>query len=501
MQYPKHSAPDPRPLPMSYWVEPGRLLAGHYPGARDPQQARGKLRALLRAGVTFFVDLTDPRDGLDPYDAPLQKQAAALGLSVERHATPIRDRSTPCADQMRETLDVIDTALARGEVVYVHCWGGVGRTGVVVGAWLVRQGMTGGEALAYIARSLANTPKAGTRSPETLEQRAMVRGWQKHEAASRATQSDGMRDRFRGALLGLAAGDALGTTLEFTTPGPHDLTDMVGGGPFHLRPGQWTDDTSMALCLAVSLVERRGFDPADQMDRYLRWYREGYMASNGNCFDIGNTVAAALHRYERTGHPYAGSTDPFTAGNGSIMRLAPVILFYARDAREALRRAADSSRTTHGAMTAVDACRYLGGLLWGALQGEPKETLLSPGYAPVRGLWQTEPLAPEIAEIARGSFRHKAPPEIRGTGYVVQSLEAALWAFCHSGGFCEGALLAVNLGEDADTTGAVYGQLAGAYYGERGIPAAWIEKLALRDEIVALADQLYELAMAPQVVG
>ncbi len=305
-----------------------------------------------------------------------------------------------------------------------------------------------------------------------------------------------LRDRFRGALLGLAAGDALGTALEFTPPGPHGLTDMVGGGPFDLLPGQWTDDTSMALCLAASLVERRGFDPADQMDRYLRWFREGYMSSTGHCFDIGNTVAAALRRYARTGDPYAGSTDPYTAGNGSIMRLAPVILFYAQDARQALRRAADSSRTTHGAATTVDACRYLGGLIWGALHGEDKEALLAPGYAPVTGLWQAEPLAHEIHEIAQGSFRHQAPPQIRGTGYVVQSLEAALWAFYHSGGFADGALLAVNLGEDADTTGAVYGQLAGAYYGAAGIPADWRAKLTRRDEIEALADRLYALATA-----
>lgn len=310
-----------------------------------------------------------------------------------------------------------------------------------------------------------------------------------------------LRDRFRGALLGLAAGDALGTTLEFTGVGPHSLTDMIGGGPFCLRPGEWTDDTSMALCLAASLVERRGFDAADQMERYLRWQREGYMSSNGRCFDIGNTVGAALRRYRQTGDPYAGSTDPYAAGNGSLMRLAPVPLAYARDARLAIARAADSSRTTHGAATAVDACRYMAGLIWGALHGERKDTLLAPGYSPIPGLWLEAPLAPEIEEIAQGSFRRKAPPEIRGTGYVVKSLEAALWAFHHGGDFRQGALLAVNLGEDADTTGAVYGQLAGAFYGAEGIPPAWRAKLARADEIVALADGLYALAMGDGAVA
>jgi ADP-ribosyl-[dinitrogen reductase] hydrolase len=136
--------------------------------------------------------------------------------------------------------------------------------------------------------------------------------------------------RYRGSLLGLAVGDALGTTLEFKPPGTFPpLTDMVGGGPFHLEPGQWTDDTSMALCLAESLIERQGFDPVDQLERYLRWYRQGHLSSNGRCFDIGTTVQTALHRFEHTHKPYCGPTDPMSAGNGSLMRLAPVPLAYA----------------------------------------------------------------------------------------------------------------------------------------------------------------------------
>jgi ADP-ribosyl-[dinitrogen reductase] hydrolase len=158
-------------------------------------------------------------------------------------------------------------------------------------------------------------------------------------------------DRFRGALLGLAAGDAVGTTLEFKSPGSFKpINDMVGGGPFDLAPGEWTDDTSMALCLAASLVEKRGFYPRDQMERYVRWWKEGYMAANGRCFDIGNTVRSALVRFLSTGDPNAGSTDPNTAGNGSIMRLAPVPLFYAADPRLAIEQAANSSRTTQRAI-------------------------------------------------------------------------------------------------------------------------------------------------------
>lgn len=303
-----------------------------------------------------------------------------------------------------------------------------------------------------------------------------------------------LRDRYRGSLLGLAVGDAVGAILEGRVPGSFTpLEDMVGGGPFGLNPGEWTDDTSMALCLAASLVERKGFDVRDQMERYLRWRKESYMSSTGRCFGIGRTVSSSLWLFEQTGDPFAGSPDPHTAGNGSIMRLAPVPLFYARDPREAIEKAAESSRTTHGAQTAVDACRYLAALIVGAVHGASKEELLSSYYSPVPNYWQQYPLVPEIDEIAAGSFKQRQPPEIRGTGYVVKSLEAALWTFYQSNSFREGCLLAVNLGDDADTTGAVYGQLAGAFYGEQGIPQAWRIRLAHRPLIESLADQLFEL--------
>ena len=304
-----------------------------------------------------------------------------------------------------------------------------------------------------------------------------------------------VRDRFRGCLLGLAAGDALGTTLEFKRPGTFEpIGDMVGGGPFDLQPGQWTDDTSMALCLATSLLERGGFDAMDQMERYVRWVGQGYLSSTGTCFDAGTTTLNALAKFIRYHDPYAGSTDPHTAGNGSLMRLAPVPMYFAGDAVEAIARAADSSRTTHAAHEAVDACRYYAGLLVGALGGVDKDTLLSPAYCPVEGLWEREPPVHEIARVAAGSFKHLDPPDIKGTGYVVDALEAALWAFHRSDGFREGALLAVNLGDDADTTGAIYGQIAGAHYGAETIPAAWRAKLTMATEITSLADHLHDRA-------
>lgn len=304
-------------------------------------------------------------------------------------------------------------------------------------------------------------------------------------------------ERYRGCLLGLATGDAVGTTLEFKRPGSFTpINDMVGGGPFGLQPGQWTDDTSMALCLAQSLIEQNGFVPTDQLQRYWRWYEVGHLSSTGRCFDIGNTVRRALIQFKSTGEPYCGSTDPRSAGNGSIMRLAPVPLFFAQNPEEAIAKSAESSRTTHGAATAVDACRYLAALLVGAVNGVSREELLSSHYSPIPDYWGEHPLVDEIDEIAAGSFKHREPPEIRGTGYVVESLEAALWAFYHSQSFAEGCLLAVNLGDDADTTGAVYGQLAGAFYGAQGIPSSWREQLAYRDLIESFAEQLFSLANA-----
>ena len=301
-------------------------------------------------------------------------------------------------------------------------------------------------------------------------------------------------DRQRGAFLGLAAGDAVGTTLEFRAPGSFEpIDDMLGGGPFRLPRGAWTDDTSMAACLAKSLIERRGFDPDDQMRRYLDWYRNGRWSSTGTCFDIGGATASALRRYERDREPYSGSTDPYSAGNGSLMRLAPVPIAFGHDPERAVHLAADSSRTTHGATTCLDACRVFAALLVGAMRGVPRDELLSSGASPVAPLWGHE-LHPEIAAVAHGSYLTKEPPDIRGRGYVVDSLEASLWAVNRNHDYRTTVLAAANLGDDADTTAAIAGQLAGALYGASAIPTDWLERLALRAELEALADGLVTLS-------
>ncbi|MCX7826551.1 MAG: ADP-ribosylglycohydrolase family protein [Verrucomicrobiae bacterium] len=294
-----------------------------------------------------------------------------------------------------------------------------------------------------------------------------------------------LQSRYRGCLLGLACGDAVGTTVEFSSRGSFPpVTDMVGGGPFRLPAGAWTDDTSMALCLASSLLETGGFDAQDQMRRYTAWYRDGYWSSTGRCFDIGATVLDALMRFEQTGEPFSGSTNPRSAGNGCIMRLAPIPMFFYPDFSAAEHWAAESSRTTHGATECVESCRLLALILCAAFSGKNKKEVLF-GHA------TREFQSRKVRAIARGEYADKERTAISGSAYVIACLEAAAWCFLRSDSFESAVLLAVNLGDDADTTGAVTGQIAGAFYGEEGIPQTWLSRLAHGEQIRELADRLY----------
>jgi ADP-ribosyl-[dinitrogen reductase] hydrolase len=492
----------PRPNDNTYWVVPLKFLAGEYPGDEDPVKARTKIKQFLAAGIRHFIDLTERGEKtwsgeLVPYEAILSEEARNSSIDATYQRYPIRDRSVPSdSEHLAEILFAIDRRIREEGVVYLHCWGGVGRTGLVVACWMQEHGRTPDDALAELSAKWSTVEKNFRKSPETQAQVSWVKSWPQQR---KGVEQLLLRDRYRGALLGLAVGDALGTTVEFKAPGTFKpMTEIVGGGPFGLKPGQWTDDTSMALCLAESLIEKRGFDPKDQMDRYCRWWKEGYLSSTGTCFDIGITVKTALASYLRTGEPFAGSTDPSTAGNGSLMRLAPVPLAFRQNVELAIHQAGESSRTTHGAATTIDACRYFAGLLLGALEGRSKEDLLSSFFCPGpdEQYWKRHPLSPEIAEIANGSFKQKQPPAIIGSGFVVRSLEAALWAFYRSDTFREGALRAVNLGNDADTTGAIYGQLAGAFYGVNAIPGDWVKRLIMRDFVSQSADALFDSSSA-----
>ncbi|GAA4424256.1 ADP-ribosylglycohydrolase family protein [Bremerella cremea] len=290
-------------------------------------------------------------------------------------------------------------------------------------------------------------------------------------------------DRQRGCLMGLAVGDALGAAVEFQPPGSFKLVeDYRDGGPHRLAPGEWTDDTSMALALADSIGEA-GWDLNDQATRYLQWFREGKYSVTGSCFDIGIATREALARFESSYDAQSsGSREIRSSGNGSIMRLAPVPIHFLNlfpdNIAKLADRAAESSLPTHGSPLCVDACRYMALILAGLMQGIDRDVVLSPDWKPLAELRSQQELAPEIAEIAEGSFRQLSPPQIVGSGYVVKSMEAALWAFHDAGDFREAVLKAVNLGNDSDTTGAICSQFAGAFWGESGIPHSWRTGLA-----------------------
>lgn len=297
---------------------------------------------------------------------------------------------------------------------------------------------------------------------------------------------DHLESRYRGCLVGLACGDAVGTTVEFSPRGSFEpLADMVGGGPFRLAPGQWTDDTSMAICLAQSLLHRGGFDAEDQMRRYVNWWRWGYPSPTGTCFDIGITVQGALSRFMANGEPMAGSTNPQTAGNGSLMRLAPVVLRYFPDMQAVLRQARLSSQTTHGAVEAIECCSVLAEVIANALSADSRRG--EAARMEVLTVAQEGLACPAVHSIAAGHYRAKPRDAIRGSGYCVASLEAALWCFATTDSFADAVLAAANLGDDADTTAAITGQVAGAFYGIEGIPAHWRGQLFMGEEIGDMA--------------
>jgi len=298
-------------------------------------------------------------------------------------------------------------------------------------------------------------------------------------------------DRQRGTFLGLAVGDALGAAVEFRRPGTFPpVTGYRSGGPHGLAPGEWSDDTSMALALADSIANV-GWDLDDQAQRYLAWYEKGWYSVNGRCFDIGMTCRSSLVRFSRfRDAKTSGDPSERAGGNGSIMRLAPVPIRYVHFYPDRLLQLAlllsQSSLPTHASPQCLSARAYLGMVLAAMMQGIDRDEVLDANWKGLRDLREVHAFHREIADVAEGSFRRKQPPEIVGSGYVVKSLEAALWAFHDARDFREAVLRAVNLGDDADTTGAVCGQLAGAYWGESGIPLEWRKGLA-RPEMIEKA--------------
>jgi len=300
-------------------------------------------------------------------------------------------------------------------------------------------------------------------------------------------------DRYKGCFIALAVGDALGSPIQFKKRDtyPH-VRGYTAGGVFNAAKGEYTDDTAMALCLAKSLINSHGFNAKNQLDTYIRWLNDGYMSTRDEAYDIGQTVLKSIAYYSKTGKTTTYLNHEKDSGNGSLMRLAPVIMYYAGDIDKAVLFAGKSSQTTHASRIAVDACRYFAYVLTLIFNGTSKQELFnSNGIDKMQNYFKNKSLHQEVMKIAKGSYFHKSRKEIFSSGYVIHTMEAALWAFYNEKTFKDTMLNAVNLGDDADTVGAVAGQLAGAYYGIGQIDEMFLTELFNKVLITELAEKLY----------
>jgi len=483
-------------------VVPGKLLAGEHPGGATRAETQARLKRLIDAGITCFIDLTMP-DELEPYDVDLP-------MSVDYIRKPIRDHGLPARrEHMIEIQASLDAALRSGQVTYVHCRAGIGRTGMVIGCFLVEQGYSGPSALDELNRVWLQNKRsiAWPSVPETDEQCDYIRTWTPQLAAllsehaptpgedplldsSTLSAARSLRERYLGALLGLAVGDAIAAATQYRKPGTFPpVGDLLGGGPFELPRGGWSDDTAMALCLAESLVESEGFNPRDQVERYTRWQQQGYLSATGQCLGITASTAKALAMAKWRRQVFSGSHDPTRLDPEVLSRIAPVVMYFFADGPTAVGNAAEAARTTCQSPVVLDACRLFGALMHGALAGKPKSALI--GVGP--DLPDPGSLHADIANVVNGlrSGREVTP----SAGNAVEVLEAALWAFRSTDNFRDGVLKAANLGANADVVAAVFGQVAGAHYGAGAIPATWRNSLIGKDLIEGAADRLLARAM------
>jgi len=491
------------PLPNCYWVIPGQLLAGEYPGASTQEETEQRLKKLLAVGVRCFIDLTHP-DEREPYDHLLPVEVDYLRKPVKDHGIPAR------REHMADIQMCLDHALRLGQVVYVHCRAGIGRTGMTVGCFLVERGLSGHDALNELNRVWQQSQRASSwpHVPETDEQSRFVHEWTPHVSsalrqrvgaaplpAAAEPERDplmdtgtlaaarSLRDRFLGAMIGLAVGDALSAATQFRKAGSFSaIGDLLGGGPFDLPRGAWSDDTSMALCLAESLLEVNGFDPRDQVERYRLWQQQGHLSATGQCLGITAGTAKALAQAQWRRQVFSGSHDPNQLDPEVLSRVGPAVLFYFSNPPDAVTFGSEQARTTCQAPGAVEACKLLAAWLVGALAGQSKSDLLVPP-PPLLDVGGLRSGAGAIATAAGASREPRA-------GNVLEALDAAVWAFRTSDNFRDGALKAVNLGGNSDVVAAVYGQLAGAHYGVGAIPATWRTSLVANDLIEGFADRL-----------
>jgi ADP-ribosylglycohydrolase len=499
----KHS-----PLPNSYWVVPGRLAAGEHPGAHTLSDTTDRLQALLFAGVTLFIDLTEEDEGLG-YDHLLIYATGAVPLKYVRHA--IADHGVPASRKvMQEILTTIEQHLTKQGAVYVHCRSGIGRASTVIGCYLASLGMTGDEALERLNEMWLESERSHTfpRVPENKSQTSYVQNWRTADPSAAppapasadvnvvalpaakvvplATNSVVRLDHFSGALLGMAIGEAFGAQI---TKSVGDSANIEGSGAHGLSPSVWQSDTAMCWCLAESYLACKGNNPQDQMQRYLEWQRDGKYASDPAVPRAIPEVQRALLKWEATQNPIVGTLDPATLDAHTLSRTTAVALYYATNPSQALIESVAAARTTLQAPLALDVNRVFVTAMVDALKGVEKESLLSFKKSDAAKQLRAIKFNYQILQIMDGWWRGPVAPTGKPKN-ALAVLQSALWAFERSIDFHEGLILATNSSSSPTSSGAVYGALAGAYYGARNIPQDWCKGVLQAQRLIELAQRL-----------
>jgi ADP-ribosylglycohydrolase len=476
--------PEPaRPIPETYWVAPGRLLVGEYPGSASRAAAMDRLRRFLQAGVTCFVDLTELAE-LPSYE-PLLPMATPGGRRIEYLREPIADHGVPPSrEAMRQILATVDGALEQGHVVYVHCRGGIGRSAMVAGCWLASHGdraVDPLEALQVRWRECAKS-SAWPAVPETFEQVAFVRAWRANRIGvwRKPSATLDRAARVRGALLGLAAGDAAGVAYQ--------AGSSAGG--------VWTQHTALALCLAESLLECRWPDARDQIERYLRWQRDGHLSATGHPSAATPDVALALANYQWRHLPMAGPHDPRDRSTASLPRVLAAVAWSSADPAETVHLAGECARTTHQSPFVIDACRYFGAMLVGALSGVEPAGFCTGLYEPAAGLWVARPLKPSVVTALRSAGKPKSDAAAGNARQPDAVLAVARARTVLAGSFEETVQRACEGAVEPSLEASLAGAMHGASYGPDSIPADRLSRLARLDLLESFASRLAEAGEA-----
>jgi protein-tyrosine phosphatase/ADP-ribosylglycohydrolase len=457
------------PIPNSYWVQPGRLLAGEYPGSMSRADAMERVQRLLAAGITSFIDLTEQGE-LPDYDGllPLAEQR------VRYRRLPVLDHSIPESPaHMARILDLIDSELRAGHCVYLHCRAGIGRTGTAVGCYLVRGGLANDEAyerLQALWQQCARSRRWPS-IPETTEQVDFVLRW--YEPAAGAVAQLGLAPRYEGALIGLALGDALGLLVAQSSFDAATLVAMMRERS-SLRTGA---HTAMTRALAESLLGSGAHNPEDQMQRYLQWTRSADSA-------VPAELKRALGAWQWSRKPNAGTHDPKNLDSHSLPRTLAAALYLRADPQRAIDIAAEVSRTTQQAPIVLDLCRLWSALLTDTLSGVDKATLLA-FKGPALELLRQRTLKVPVRNLIERKPRRDAD----GASNALSDTRAALAAFGNAATGSD-AMLQVATTPSSPAAAALCGALVGAYYGIDSIPAEWRRQLAEDAPLRSLARHL-----------